>query len=118
MERTPNKESAHKIDPGKENSASAPAGIRTRNLSMTSPALYQQAIAAPGAINDIARIIPTTVYFISEVILSVTAEVRGWGLGNGVVLGVGIRERDGHISFSSTLLTFWLLYSSRKRHGM
>ena len=46
MERTLNKESAHKVDSGEENSSAAPAGIRTRNLSITSPALYQQAIPA------------------------------------------------------------------------
>ena len=34
-----NKESAHKVDPGEENSPAAPAGIRTRDLSITSPAL-------------------------------------------------------------------------------
>ena len=43
VERTPNIEPAHKVDSGEENSPSAPAGIRTRNLSITSPALYQQA---------------------------------------------------------------------------
>ena len=34
-----NKESAQKVDPGEENSPAAPAGIRTRDLSITSPAL-------------------------------------------------------------------------------
>ena len=33
------KESAQKVDPGEENSPAAPAGIRTRDLSITSPAL-------------------------------------------------------------------------------
>ena len=47
VERTPNKESAHKVDSGEENSPAAPAGIRTRNLSIASPALYLQAIPAP-----------------------------------------------------------------------
>ena len=37
-------ESAHKVDHGEENSPAAPAGIRTRNVSITSRALYQQAI--------------------------------------------------------------------------
>ena len=32
-------ESAQKVDPGEENSPAAPAGIRTRDLSITSPAL-------------------------------------------------------------------------------
>ena len=32
-------ESAQKVDPGEENSLAAPAGIRTRDLSITSPAL-------------------------------------------------------------------------------
>ena len=31
--------SAQKTDPGEENSPAAPAGIRTRDLSVTSPAL-------------------------------------------------------------------------------
>ena len=41
VERTLNK-SAHKVNFGEENSPTAPAGIRTRNLSITSPVLYQQ----------------------------------------------------------------------------
>ena len=36
MERTPNK-SAHEVNSGEENSPAAPGGIRTRNLSITSP---------------------------------------------------------------------------------
>ena len=44
VERTPNKKSAHKVDSGEENSPAALAGIRTRNLSITSlaflPASY------------------------------------------------------------------------------
>ena len=43
VERTSN-ESAHKVNSGEENSTAAPAGMRTCNLSLTSPALYQQAI--------------------------------------------------------------------------
>ena len=39
-------ESAQKVNSGEENSPAAPAGTRTRNLSITSPALYQQAIPA------------------------------------------------------------------------
>ena len=34
-----NKESAQKVDPGEENSPAAPAGIRTDNLLISSPAL-------------------------------------------------------------------------------
>ena len=39
--RDTEQKSAHKVDSGEGNS---PAGVRTRNLSITSPALYQQAI--------------------------------------------------------------------------
>ena len=39
VERIPKEESAQKVDPGEENSPSAPAGIRTRDLSIKSPAL-------------------------------------------------------------------------------
>ena len=39
-------ESAHEVNPGEENSLTAVAGVRTRNLFITSPALYQQAIPA------------------------------------------------------------------------
>ena len=39
VERIPKYESAQKVDPGEENSPAAPAGIRTRDLSITSPAL-------------------------------------------------------------------------------
>ena len=39
VERIPKSESAQKVDPGEENSPAAPAGIQTRNLSITSPAL-------------------------------------------------------------------------------
>ena len=39
VEWTPNKESAHKVDSGEGNSPTAPARIRTHNLSITSPAL-------------------------------------------------------------------------------
>ena len=55
MERTPNKESAHEVDSGEENSPAAPAGIRTRNLSITSPAFYQEAILAVGSTAAIAK---------------------------------------------------------------
>ena len=49
MERTPNTEakSAHKASAGEENALAAPAGIRTRNPSITSLALYPQAVPAP-----------------------------------------------------------------------
>ena len=39
VERAQNKKSAHKADPGEDNSPAAPAGIGTRNLSITSPSL-------------------------------------------------------------------------------
>ena len=39
VERIPKLESAQKVDPGEENSPAVPAGIRTRDLSITSPAL-------------------------------------------------------------------------------
>ena len=38
------KESAHKVNSGEEDSPTVPARNRTRNLSITSPVLYQQAI--------------------------------------------------------------------------
>ena len=47
MERTPNKSQHTKLNYGEEYSPAAPVGIRTRNLSITSPVLYQQAI--PGS---------------------------------------------------------------------
>ena len=37
--RIPKYDSAQKVDPGEENTPAAPAGIRTRDLSITSPAL-------------------------------------------------------------------------------
>ena len=39
------KESEQTINSGEENSPAAPAGIPTRNLSITGPALYQPAIS-------------------------------------------------------------------------
>ena len=42
------KESAHKVNSGDENSLITPAGILTCNLSIMSLALYQQAILAHG----------------------------------------------------------------------
>ena len=36
-----NKKSALEVDPGKEHSPAAPAGNRTRDLSLRSPALYR-----------------------------------------------------------------------------
>ena len=49
VERTPNKSQYKNVNSGdeKKNSPAAPAGIRTRNLSITSQVLYQQAIPAP-----------------------------------------------------------------------
>ena len=43
------RESTHKVSSGEENPPATPAGIRTRNLSITSPALYKQAIPVCGA---------------------------------------------------------------------
>ena len=47
-------ESEHKVKPGEENSLAAPAGIRTRNLSIRSPALllasYPTCCQLPGGI--------------------------------------------------------------------
>ena len=39
VERTPKWESAQKVEPAEENSPAGPAGTRTRDLSITSPAL-------------------------------------------------------------------------------
>ena len=39
VEWIPKSESAQKVDPGEENSPAVPAGIRTRDLSITSPVL-------------------------------------------------------------------------------
>ena len=39
VERILKQDSAQKVDPGEENSPAAPAGIGTRDLSATSPAL-------------------------------------------------------------------------------
>ena len=39
VEWIPKQESAQKVDPGEENAPAAPAGIRTHDLSITSPAL-------------------------------------------------------------------------------
>ena len=40
-------ESAQKVDPGEETSPAAPAGIRTRDLSITSPALQPLSYPRP-----------------------------------------------------------------------
>ena len=37
--KSQHRKSAQKVDPGEENSPAVPAGIRTRDLSITSPAL-------------------------------------------------------------------------------
>ena len=42
-----NWESAQKVDPGEENSPAVPAGIRTRDLSITSPVLYPLSYPRP-----------------------------------------------------------------------
>ena len=42
-------ESTYKVNYGEENSPVAPAGTRTRNLSIMSPALCQQAISNPSS---------------------------------------------------------------------
>ena len=39
VKRIPTQESAQKVNPGEENSPAAPAGTRTRDLPITSPAL-------------------------------------------------------------------------------
>ena len=39
MEHILKEESAQKVDPGQENSPATPAGIQTRDLSVTSPVL-------------------------------------------------------------------------------
>ena len=41
MEGTPNNSQHTKLTPGKESSTTTPDGIRTRNLSITNPAIYQ-----------------------------------------------------------------------------
>ena len=46
-ERTPNKSQHTKLIVEKKYSPAAPAGIRTRDLSIMSPVLYQQAIPTP-----------------------------------------------------------------------
>ena len=51
VERTPNKEPAYKVDSEEENYPAAPAGIRTRNLSIASPAF--QPISDPGSCRSI-----------------------------------------------------------------
>ena len=45
MERTPNKSQHTKLTPEKKNSPAARAEIRTRNLSITSPALLPTSYA-------------------------------------------------------------------------
>ena len=47
MERTPNKGQHTKLTLEEKNPPAAPPGTRTRNLSITSPALYQRATPAP-----------------------------------------------------------------------
>ena len=63
MKRTPNKESARKVDSGKENSPAAPAGIRTCNLSNS----YQQAITTC-----------TEITYQAETILTQISRVCSW----------------------------------------
>ena len=46
LERTPNESQHKKLTLEKKTNPDAPAGTRTRNLSITSPALYQLAIPA------------------------------------------------------------------------
>ena len=41
-------ESAQRVNFGEEKSPAAPAGIRTRNLSITNPVLYKQDFPAVG----------------------------------------------------------------------
>ncbi len=47
MERTPNKSQTHEVNSGEENSPAAPAGIRTRDLSITSLALLPTSNPGP-----------------------------------------------------------------------
>ena len=57
MKRTPNKSQHTELRAaGEENSPAAPAGIRTRNLSLTSPGVCQQAIPAPLVPHDNWRV--------------------------------------------------------------
>ena len=49
-------ESVHKVDSGAENSPAAPAGIRTRNLSITSPALSPTSYPGSSSFDGDARI--------------------------------------------------------------
>ena len=46
VEQTSKKSRHRKVNSGEENSSAAPARIQTRDLSITSPALYQQAALA------------------------------------------------------------------------
>ena len=46
VQRTPNKSQHTKLTLEKKNSPAGPAGMRTRNLSIWSPVLYQQAVSA------------------------------------------------------------------------
>ena len=47
VEPTPNKDSAHKVNSGEENSPADPAGIRTRNLSMRNLVLLPKSYPGP-----------------------------------------------------------------------
>ena len=56
VERTRNKGQHTKLTlEKKKNSPAAPAGIRTRNISITSPVLYQQTIPAPTVISNVNK---------------------------------------------------------------
>ena len=66
-------ESAQKVNSGEENSPAAPAGTRTRNLSITSPALYQQVILAPTLVMMI--IMTTTVMMVVMMVMIVSVGI-------------------------------------------
>ena len=71
-ERTPNKNQHTKLTLGKKSPA-APAWTRTRNLSITSPALYQQVILAPTLVMMI--IMTTTVMMVVMMVMIVSVGI-------------------------------------------
>ena len=62
VERTPNKMSAHKVNSGAEMSPSAPAGIRTRNLSITCQVLLPKSHPACVIASERTSIDPVHIY--------------------------------------------------------
>ena len=71
VERTPNK-SQHTINPGEENYSAAPAGIRTRNLSITSPVLLQTSY--PGSLHNVCSC-PLYVYLSGQGLLFLSSDL-------------------------------------------